>query len=36
MALAGAVAAALVWYALASLTGPIFHLMVAGPAPAAA
>jgi hypothetical protein len=31
-ALAGAVAAALVWYALASVTGLIFHFMPAGPA----
>lgn len=31
LALAGAVAAALAWYALASLTGLIFHLMPAGP-----
>lgn len=30
-ALAGAVAAALVWYALASVTGLIFHFMPAGP-----
>lgn len=31
LALAGAVAAALVWYALASATGLIFHFMPAGP-----
>lgn len=31
LALAGAVAAALVWYALASATGLIFHFLPAGP-----
>lgn len=35
-ALAGAVAAALVWYVLASVTGLIFHFMPAGPALVAA
>ncbi len=36
MALAGAGAVALLWYALASVTGLIFHFMPAGPSLAAA